>query len=134
MKAPLAIALALFSCASARAEVSGNELFMTHCASCHGPQGEGDGPVAAVMAITAPNLRTLTERSGGTFPADAVASYIDGRKPRAAHGTRTMPVWGALFPDDDAPARSAAAQQRVAALVAFIRQLQYRPSEPRQPR
>ena len=40
------------------------------------------------MTITVPNLRTLSMRNGGVFPADAVTAYIDGREQRAAHGSR----------------------------------------------
>jgi mono/diheme cytochrome c family protein len=70
----------------------GERTFQTHCAACHGPLAEGDGPTAATLAVPVPNLRTLSERNGGTFPTDAVASYIDGRSSRAAHGTREMPA------------------------------------------
>jgi mono/diheme cytochrome c family protein len=107
-------------------EQSGVQLFMTHCASCHGAEGEGGGPVAAVMAITVPNLRTLAMRNGGAFPADAVASYIDGRDQRAAHGSRTMPIWGDFLRTDDAPDAELAVRTRIAALVAFIERQQYR--------
>ena len=47
----------------------GDALFATHCAACHGIDGEGGGPVAGVMKITMPNLRTLAKRNGGVFPA-----------------------------------------------------------------
>ena len=88
-----AFALAVEHCAWPRSRAAA-ALFATHCASCHGDDGEGGGPVAAVMTITVPNLRTLSMRNGGVFPADAVAAYIDGREQRAAHGSRTMPIWG----------------------------------------
>jgi mono/diheme cytochrome c family protein len=106
-------------------EPTGAKLFATHCASCHGDDAEGGGPVASVMTITVPNLRTLSMRNDGVFPADAIAAYIDGREQRAAHGSRAMPIWGdVLQADDAADGRSAA--PRIAALVAFIERLQYR--------
>ncbi len=112
---------------SARAEQpSGAATFATHCASCHGPLAEGDGPVAAAISGTVPNLRTLSQRNGGTFPADAVASYIDGRDLPAAHGARLMPVWGSIF---DATSRivvdAETAEQRIAEVVEYLRTLQY---------
>jgi mono/diheme cytochrome c family protein len=107
-------------------EPTGAEMFATHCASCHGDDGEGGGPVAAVMAITVPNLRTLSMRSGGAFPADAIAAYIDGREQRAAHGTRTMPIWGDVLQDKKATDGATSTRSRIAALVAFIQRLQYR--------
>jgi mono/diheme cytochrome c family protein len=119
-------ALALVGTAAHADEPSGLRLFATHCASCHGDDAEGGGPVAAVMTITVPNLRTLSMRNGGLFPADAVAAYIDGREKRAAHGGRTMPVWGDVLQNDNAADGGSAARLRIAALVAFIEQVQYR--------
>jgi len=107
-------------------EPTGAELFMTHCASCHGAEAEGGGPVAAVMTITVPNLRTLAMRNRGEFPADAVAAYIDGRDQRPAHGSRTMPVWGDFLQAEDASDAERSVGLRIAALVAFIEGLQYR--------
>src|SRR5690606_14548905 len=99
---------------------------MTHCASCHGSQGEGDGPVAAAMRVTMPNLRSLSQRNGGEFPADAAASYIDGRDLPAAHGERYMPVWGEVF---DATARlvtgAEPARTRIEDVLDYLRAIQY---------
>ncbi len=117
----------LFGCSAARAdEPTGAALFATHCATCHGDQAEGGGPVAAVMAIAVPNLRTLAMRNGGVFPADAVSAYIDGREQRAAHGSRVMPVWGDFLQASNAPDPELSVRLRIAALVAFIERLQYR--------
>ena len=107
-------------------ERTGAELFATHCASCHGDDAEGGGPVAAIMTITVPNLRTLSMRNGGTFPTDAVAAYIDGREPRAAHGSRAMPIWGDVLQADNTADSETIVRSRIAALVAFIERLQYR--------
>jgi hypothetical protein len=86
---------------------------------------EGDGPTAATLRASVPNLRTLSERNGGTFPTDAVASYIDGRTFPAAHGTREMPVWGPVFSVTQELVRGAESpEQRIAGVVAFLRELQ----------
>jgi hypothetical protein len=78
------------------------------------------------MAVAVPNLRTLRQRNGGAFPADAVAAYIDGRNIPAAHGSRAMPIWGDVF---DATARllsgAEGAQPRIEAMVEFLEALQY---------
>jgi hypothetical protein len=72
-----------------------------------------------------PNLTTLALRHGGEFPTDYVASYIDGRSLPPAHGSRTMPVWGATF---DATARlvvgAESAGPRVADIVEYLRSIQ----------
>jgi mono/diheme cytochrome c family protein len=108
------------------AEPKGDALFARHCAACHGREGEGGGPVASVMNVTTPNLRTLAKRNGGVFPKEAVAAYIDGRKQVAAHGDRVMPVWGDLLQTLGDKNGEQDARARINALVAFIEQLQYR--------
>jgi hypothetical protein len=89
--------------------------------------GEGDGPVAAAMSASVPNLRTLSQRNQGVFPADAVAAYIDGRNLPSAHGARYMPVWGEVF---DATARivpgAEMASSRIDAILGYLREIQYR--------
>lgn len=102
---------------------SGEQLYFNHCASCHGPGAEGDGPVAAVMRVNVPNLRNLAVRNGGRFPAEAVRAYVDGRTLNAAHGERLMPVWGDVFLAG--AGNDAAARRRIAALVDFIAGIQY---------
>jgi mono/diheme cytochrome c family protein len=101
----LAIALGALTAPTPRADVrqvppprqdyaSGGYLYNTFCASCHGATGAGDGAVAAVLRQRPPDLSTITQRSGGTFPRDRVYTIIDGRKPVAGHGSGEMPVWG----------------------------------------
>ena len=110
---------------AAAAEPDGRTLFVNHCAACHGPTGEGDGPVASALRGSVPNLRTLAMRSDGEFPSDEVAAYIDGRTSRVAHGDRLMPVWGDVFADTEGGDEAAVAA-RVEQLVRFIAELQYR--------
>jgi mono/diheme cytochrome c family protein len=94
---------ALLCCGGAAAQVftladlTGAELFERFCAACHGTEAHGDGPVAAGLASTVPDLTRIKERNDGTFPADTVRDTIDGRTPVRAHGTRVMPVWGYEF-------------------------------------
>ena len=75
-------------------DYNGAQLFQRFCASCHGPQGYGDGPVAPSLKVMIPDLTELSKRAGGHFPADRVHEIIDGRAVLTAHGTRPMPVWG----------------------------------------
>ncbi len=104
---------------------SGADMFAIHCMSCHGPTGEGDGSVAAILTVSVPNLRTLTRRSGGEFPAAAVASYIDGRDLPVAHGDRLMPAWGDVFDaTSEALPGAERAELRVQAVVEYVRELQ----------
>jgi mono/diheme cytochrome c family protein len=125
MKTLFAI-VALGACAAAQAaEPDGAKLFRDHCAACHGALGEGDGPVAASLAVGVPSLRTLANRNGGVLPEDAIAAYIDGRELRAAHGDRRMPVWGDVFVVTERGEEDVVAA-RIKVLVWFIAELQYR--------
>jgi mono/diheme cytochrome c family protein len=125
----LSIALALAAPALA-ADDLGARLYFNHCAACHGDDGEGTGPVAASMRVTMPNLRSLAQRNGGTFPVDAVRAYVDGRDILAAHGDRQMPIWGDVFRGADQDADDRTVRRRIAAIVDFISMLQYRQPSP----
>jgi mono/diheme cytochrome c family protein len=121
-----ALTLVATACTAVAAErPDGARLFHNHCAACHGADGEGGGPVAAVMQTTVPNLRTLSKRNGGTFPTEAVTAYIDGRQAKAAHGDRQMPVWGDVFRGPEQGTAERTVRERIAALVAFLKGFQY---------
>jgi mono/diheme cytochrome c family protein len=125
----LSIALALAAPALA-ADDTGARLYFNHCAACHGDDGEGTGPVAASMRVTVPNLRTLAERNGGTFPTETVTAYVDGRDMLAPHGDRQMPIWGDVFRGAEQGTAQRTVRRRIAAVVEFISTLQYRQAPP----
>jgi mono/diheme cytochrome c family protein len=76
----------------------GPELFKAYCATCHGKDAKGGGPMAASLRIAPPDLTGLSVRNGGTFPFLQVQKIISGeQQPPATHGTREMPVWGPIF-------------------------------------
>ena len=100
MRLGFALVLAAFSLspvARAQDRPDGHELFLEHCASCHGVAAHGDGWLGKYLRHAAPALDTLARRSGGAFPADRVRAVIDGRNAVAVHGPREMPVWGLAF-------------------------------------
>lgn len=72
----------------------GKTEFLSSCASCHGTDGKGKGPVSAELKGTPPDLTVLAKKNNGVFPVAAVYEIIDGRKSVSAHGTGEMPVWG----------------------------------------
>src|SRR5688500_15430704 len=82
-----------------RFELSGLEMYEQLWASCHGPGGQRDGPVAPLLKIRVPDLTRLAYRDGGEFPAEDIRRTVDGRYERPAHGPRDMPVWGWQFYD-----------------------------------
>ncbi|MTV15461.1 cytochrome c [Bradyrhizobium elkanii] len=75
----------------------GKAEFQASCASCHGADGKGNGPVSAQLKVPPTDLTTLTKNNNGVFPINAVYETIDGRKPISAHGTHEMPIWGERF-------------------------------------
>lgn len=74
--------------------MSGEQLYRRFCASCHGLEGRGDGPVASTLRVEVPDLTRPFRRSLALDPRERIARIIDGRYIIAAHGTRIMPVWG----------------------------------------
>ena len=76
----------------------GPELFKAYCATCHGKDGKGGGPMAASLRIAPADLTRIAARNGGTFPFLEVQKIITGeQQPPSTHGTREMPVWGPIF-------------------------------------
>lgn len=108
-------------------ERDGAQLFRIHCASCHGETARGTGPVSGQLKPAAPDLTTYTARNSGVFPSERLRQIIDGRGP-AAHGDRTMPVWGAVFGRQEKGTDDSAAA-RIDALVSFLRSIQQRGAE-----
>ena len=75
----------------------GKSEFQSSCASCHGTDAKGKGPVSDQLKIPPPDLTMLTKNNNGVFPTNAVYETIYGLKTIPAHGTREMPIWGERF-------------------------------------
>jgi mono/diheme cytochrome c family protein len=76
----------------------GPELFRAYCATCHGKDAKGGGPMAGSLRIPPADLTRIAERNGGKFPFLQVQKIISGEEQSpATHGTREMPVWGPIF-------------------------------------
>jgi mono/diheme cytochrome c family protein len=101
---------------------AGSQLFRTHCAPCHGTAGRGDGPVAAQMRRTPPDLTRFTARNGGVFPGERLRRIIDGRDV-TSHGDREMPVWGDVFTDTRG---GSSVKARIDAIVRYLEGIQQR--------
>lgn len=106
----------------------GAALYRTHCATCHGIDMDGNGPMAGVLVIKPDNLLTLSQENGGQFPLVRVIKRIDGRDPLVSHGS-PMPVYGDFFEGVDVALKTAAGQpimtsQPVVDLVAYLQSVQ----------
>lgn len=48
--------------------VKGPELFRTYCATCHGSDAKGTGPMASSLKAKVPDLTILAKKIRGSFP------------------------------------------------------------------
>jgi mono/diheme cytochrome c family protein len=108
------------------ASMYGRDLFEFYCATCHGRDGKGGGPMAPALRVTPPDLTAIARRSGGPFPRARVQEFVTGEQDRLvpAHGSKEMPVWGPIFraldPNDTAN------KVRVENIVDYIESMQVR--------
>jgi mono/diheme cytochrome c family protein len=104
----------------------GKIIFEQACASCHGTDARGTGPAARGMKTPPADLTRIAARHGGSFPADAIATFIDGRKDVAAHGSREMPVWGDSLAQavTDKDTREERIERAIQMLVQYLETLQ----------
>ena len=103
--------------------VSGRDLFEFYCASCHGRDGNGKGPVAPALRVPPPDLTRIAARNDGVFPKARVEALLTGdQNMPPAHGSSDMPVWGPIFSALDSNDRMN--RVRIANLVEFIASIQ----------
>ena len=106
--------------------MSGADLYREFCATCHGVNAHGDGPVAPALKQKVPDLTLLTKRRGGAFPGEEIHRIIDGRGTPRAHGSADMPVWGLEFygfEGEDATRRKRVAEL-IDQLVGYLQSIQ----------
>ncbi len=103
---------------------TGDYLFRTYCAACHGTSARGDGPLADSMRRRPANLAEIAKRNKGVFPAEEMLRVIDGRQPVKGHGGPDMPVWGDVFARSVEGGDPAIVQARIKALVTFLEGIQ----------
>ena len=114
---------------AAGADELGARLFKTHCATCHGLNGRGDGPLAGQLRRLPPDLTRFSARNGDVFPSERLRRIIDGQDV-PSHGDREMPVWGDVFRDSRDGATSDSAKARIDAIVKYLQSLQQRAALP----
>ena len=109
----------------------GKSEYDSSCASCHGVDGKGNGPVSPYLIRQPPDLTTLSRRHGGAFPNQMVWEMIDGRASAqiGPHGSREMPIWGMQYRLQAAQAGYAHMPEwyvrgRILALLDYIARLQ----------
>ncbi len=88
---------------------AGHGLYFTFCATCHGDDAKGGGPMVEVLKVEPPDLTGLKAGNDGIFPTARVAFRIDGRDPIPSHGG-PMPLFGQLFEGDSVMVESETGQ------------------------
>jgi mono/diheme cytochrome c family protein len=85
------------------ASIQGPALYKAYCASCHGSDAKGFGPMAASLKVPPADLTRISARNGNAFPLARVSRIISGEEVLPnGHGTSEMPVWGPIFSRVDA--------------------------------
>jgi mono/diheme cytochrome c family protein len=106
--------------------------FEAACASCHGTNGKGNGPLVSLLTRKPTDLTLLAKNNQGVFPMNRLYEVIDGEGV-PAHGARDMPVWGRAYrmmdadyymdtPYDD----KALVRARILSLLEYINRMQLR--------
>jgi len=97
---PVLVALSLcLAPAVAQEKAGGRTVYQGACAGCHGAEGRGDGPMAALLTLPVPDLTGIAARNGGTFPWLKIVHVVDGRTGLRGHGG-PMPIFGEVFRGD----------------------------------
>lgn len=123
-------ALALPGMAAAQDATIGKDLFNQYCATCHGADGAGAGPLTEIMLEKPSDLRMLAaenEASPGEFPMLKVLHIIDGRTGLRAHGG-PMPTYGSIFMEEAADLQTTGAvletRGRILSLALYLESIQ----------
>jgi hypothetical protein len=78
--------------------IRGPDLYKAYCASCHGLDAKGTGPMARSLKVRPSDLTRISIRNRGVFPKNRVEKIISGEEqPATGHGSSEMPVWGPIF-------------------------------------
>ncbi|MEP2533446.1 cytochrome c [Shimia sp.] len=106
----------------------GAALYRDNCATCHGIDLMGQGPMAGVMVIKPADLTQLSASNDGEFPLVRVIKRIDGRDPLVSHGS-PMPVYGDFFEGRDVAMKTASGQpimtsEPITDIVEYLKSIQ----------
>jgi mono/diheme cytochrome c family protein len=122
------LSVLLGSSAFAGDVATGQDLYLEHCAACHGLSAQGDGPMAPALMVKPKDLTQLANANDGSFPLKYVIKRIDGRKDLISHGS-LMPVYGHFFEGQDVMLKTDAGQpvmtsQPIGDLISWLKSIQ----------
>jgi mono/diheme cytochrome c family protein len=85
---------------SKKAIAEGRAIYRNYCASCHGVDATGKGPVSWALKNPPTDLTRIKREHGG-FPSEKVRAIIAGDLDLPVHGVKEMPVWGGILKDQE---------------------------------
>ena len=105
---------------------AGRDTFRQFCAPCHGENGQGHGPVAAMLTTPPSDLTSLSRSNNGAFPLAMLEAIlqVESRPRTSAHGSESVPIWGSTF--RAIAGNRTLARARIANLLAYIESVQRR--------
>ena len=102
---------------------SGQEMFTSYCAVCHGTDGKGNGPAASALKVPPADLTALAQKDAGKYPAmmfPACCGATPSWPPMAARSCGTAgPRPACLSQGHDSEV-----QQRIANLNDYVESIQ----------
>ena len=101
--------------------------YMNLCADCHGPEGKGNGPLAAGMTPAPVDVTRIARDNDGDFPKARVMSHIYGFTPGRSESP--MPQFGDLLDGptvlyDSGDGIMTPTPARLVALMEYVQQMQ----------
>jgi mono/diheme cytochrome c family protein len=104
---------------------SGEQMYTTYCAVCHGAKAIGNGPASPAMKIPPADLTTLSQKNGGVFPGNHISTVLMFGIQNPAHGTSQMPIWGDLMGTLHGSSDNATVvHMRIVNLTNYLKQIQ----------
>ena len=82
---------------SKTAPTSGQQMFTSYCAPCHGTDGRGHGPAAQALKRQPTDLTAISKNNHGKYPDTRVVTILRFGAEVPAHGSAEMPVWGPIL-------------------------------------
>ncbi|MDE3186159.1 MAG: cytochrome c [Acidobacteriota bacterium] len=102
---------------------SGQAMFKSYCAPCHGVDGKGNGPAANALKPAPTDLTELRKQNRGRFPDSHIVAVLEFGTEVPAHGSNLMPVWGPILGKMD-QANSQQKQLRISNLSRYLESIQ----------
>ena len=102
----------------------GRDDYQWQCASCHGPDAKGNGPMAKMLVTRPADLTVLAKADNGAFPFWRVYRIISGKSAVPGHETFQMPEFWKRFKGEEREFGFLPPHVRVLELTHYIESLQ----------